>query len=343
MDLIKLYHKLPKKIKNSEKMTLYLMRAYKIITKRKKSAEKPNELMNFLFKSTNIETTGTLRNIQLVYLELLRFVDNVCNKYDLGYWLIYGTLIGAVRHEGFIPWDDDLDIAMMRNDYNKLMEVLPEEIKKYDFFKENCGLTRLVKLEENYYKDFYSVYDFGNDEHFKKFGFSKSFFLQLAWLKPYIKLDVFPFDYIKEESIDYYKKNYLGHKYYFRVLFNNDDFSYFEEFNKQNSKLGLTLEETDYIVEGIDATFFEDSGVLEKKSIFPLKNMNFEGYKFKCPNDTHEMLKFTFGDTYMNIPSNLNIHNFSEHNAELFDSKEEMDAAFEETIKYLKDINDNFS
>lgn len=342
MDVSKLYHRLPKKIKNSEKMTLYLMRIYNFIAKHRKSKEKPNHLMNFLFKSTNIKASGTLRNMQLVYLELLRFVVNICDKYGLEYWVTYGTLLGAVRHRGFIPWDDDLDISMMREDYNKLIEVLPTEIEKYDFFKENCGLTRLVTKDENYFKDFYSVYDLGNDEHFEKNDLSKSLFLQLAWMKPYIKLDIFPFDYIKNDSLDYYNKNYLGHKYYFRVLF-NEGYSLPDEFDEQFSKLGYSIEETDYIGEAIDATFFENFGGFNKDLIFPLKTIIFEGYEFKSPNKPHELLKLWYGDTYMDIPSKLWVHNFSEHNEELFDSIEEMDESFQKTIEYLKEINDNFS
>ena len=54
-----------------------------------------------------------LRRQQLRMLELLEAVDLVCKKYDIPYWLSSGTLIGAVRHQGFIPWDDDLDIEML--------------------------------------------------------------------------------------------------------------------------------------------------------------------------------------------------------------------------------------
>ena len=64
-----------------------------------------------------------LRRQQLRMLELLEAVDLVCKKYDIPYWLSSGTLIGAVRHQGFIPWDDDLDIEMLREDYLRLMKV----------------------------------------------------------------------------------------------------------------------------------------------------------------------------------------------------------------------------
>ena len=61
----------------------------------------------------------TIRESQLAALEILKKIDEYCNKLDIKYWLMYGTLIGAVRHDGFIPWDDDLDIAMFQDDYMK--------------------------------------------------------------------------------------------------------------------------------------------------------------------------------------------------------------------------------
>ena len=61
-------------------------------------------------------------------LEILCEIDRICKKHGIRYWLSSGTLIGAVRHGGFIPWDDDLDIEMMREDYDRLMDVLPGEL-----------------------------------------------------------------------------------------------------------------------------------------------------------------------------------------------------------------------
>lgn len=347
MDLSQLYKKLPNKIQKSEKFMIYSIRFAKSarkMLKRNKKESSPNHLLNFIFKTSTIKPEGTLKDIQLLYLELLRFIDNVCEKYGLEYCLTYGTLLGAIRHEGFIPWDDDCDILMMRNDFDKLIEVLPDEINKYDFFKENCALTRLVNSKDNYFEDFNNIYDkqLGHDEFFNSPGLGKSLFLQLGWLKPMVKLDIFPFDYINEESIDYYKKNYLGHKYYFRNLYSDENFSFDKEFNERFEKLGFSYEPTEFIAEGLDASFIDDFPPFEKELIFPTKRLKFEEYELKCPNKSHELLKLWYGNSYKNIPNNVIIHGYADYNLTLFESKSEMDQAFKEVIGYLKEINNNF-
>ena len=72
--------------------------------------------------------TSTLREHQLVMLEMLRVLDRVCSKHGISYQLFAGTALGAVRHSGFIPWDDDLDVVMLRNEYNRFLKVAPEEV-----------------------------------------------------------------------------------------------------------------------------------------------------------------------------------------------------------------------
>ena len=63
------------------------------------------------------------KKIWAIELDLLREFDRVCKKYNLKYYMWFGSLIGAIRHHGFIPWDDDLDVAMLREDYERFMEV----------------------------------------------------------------------------------------------------------------------------------------------------------------------------------------------------------------------------
>ena len=71
------------------------------------------------------------REYQLAQLELVKMVDELCSKLKLTYYIIGGTLLGAVRHGGFIPWDPDIDIAMPREDYEKMREYLRRKEDQY--------------------------------------------------------------------------------------------------------------------------------------------------------------------------------------------------------------------
>jgi lipopolysaccharide cholinephosphotransferase len=69
----------------------------------------------------------SLNEVKDVELGILNYIDNICKKHNLKYFLAYGTLLGAIRHKGFIPWDDDIDICMKRSDYDKLISILSNE------------------------------------------------------------------------------------------------------------------------------------------------------------------------------------------------------------------------
>lgn len=87
-----------------------------------------------LYKDFTDEQKAKLYEIQNIELKILGEVDRICKKYDLNYSLGGGTLLGAIRHKDFIPWDDDIDIDLKREDFNKLLSVLPDELgDEYEF------------------------------------------------------------------------------------------------------------------------------------------------------------------------------------------------------------------
>jgi len=72
---------------------------------------------------------------QAVLVELLEEIDRICKKHNIPYVVFCGTALGAVRHKGIIPWDDDLDVSMLRKDYEKFLEVAPAELKEQYFLQ----------------------------------------------------------------------------------------------------------------------------------------------------------------------------------------------------------------
>ena len=74
-----------------------------------------------------------LRKLQLVQLLSLLEIKRICDKHNIHYTPIGGTLLGTIRHKGFIPWDDDIDVGMLREEYNKFLEVAKDELRP-EFF-----------------------------------------------------------------------------------------------------------------------------------------------------------------------------------------------------------------
>ncbi len=81
--------------------------------------------------------TEKRKKVWATELKILERFDEVCNKHHLTYHAYYGTLLGAVRHQGFIPWDDDIDVIMFRDDYEKFQAIAPEEFTEPYFFQNS--------------------------------------------------------------------------------------------------------------------------------------------------------------------------------------------------------------
>ena len=86
-------------------------------------------------KNTEFKITKERRDVWKIELQMLEEFKRVCKKYHLKYFAFGGTMLGAIRHKGFIPWDDDIDLAMLRSDYDKLRKVADSEFKKPYFFQ----------------------------------------------------------------------------------------------------------------------------------------------------------------------------------------------------------------
>lgn len=96
--------------------------------------------------------SAKMKELWAVQLDLLCEFDRVCKKYNLKYILEHGTLLGAIRHKGYIPWDDDLDVSMLREDYDKLVEVGAKEFREPYFFQNrdyNGYDTALARLRRS--------------------------------------------------------------------------------------------------------------------------------------------------------------------------------------------------
>ena len=107
------------------------------------------------------KTRLTLDDMKRIELEIMTEIDRVCRENDISYVLMYGTLLGAHRHGGFIPWDDDIDICMYRDDYERFLEVFPQATNsdRYDVVNYRNGkgiypFTKVVDTTTVVYENF---------------------------------------------------------------------------------------------------------------------------------------------------------------------------------------------
>lgn len=233
-----------------------------------------------------------LRRQQLMMLGMVKELDRICRKYDIPYFLYGGTLIGAIRHNGFIPWDDDLDVGLMRKDYLRLMKVMPGELPEHIVLHNNDS-------DKNYFncfakmRDTRSFLDEGNYDKGLKYRC--------------VYVDIFPFE-----------KTWLPIQ---RLRLQSYAYTLYRAGNGNESslrKIRMLTWFNRYISFPILRTFCKLTGantltydlgipfhiVYDEKDIFPLTTHKFEDTELSVPGNSDHMLRTQFGD-YMRLPDDL--------------------------------------
>lgn len=123
---------------------------------------------------------STTYRMQQRMLELLKVLDDICRKHNITYWLSGGSMLGAVRHQGFIPWDDDLDVELLRPDYERLMHLLPSELP------DNMAL-QWHTTDKNYFFQYAKLRD-RNSSIYELNGYDRT------WKEHGVWIDIFPLE-----------------------------------------------------------------------------------------------------------------------------------------------------
>lgn len=242
---------------------------------------------------------SALRRQQHRMTEMLLAVDRVCRKHNIPYWLSSGTLLGAVRHGGYIPWDDDLDIELLRPDYEHLMRVLPDELPAdmvlqthetdpgYFFLFAKVRDTHSYLSESNRY-----------DRIFRHRG---------------IYIDIFPFE---KAPLPLHWISCRAHGFTYKIMKNPRHSD--EEARRRVMRLvKLNTRFTFPVLRALSALWptrlvrygwgvpYSDPRHLD--DIFPLSTVCFEGYDMPAPRDCNAYLTRKFGD-YMQLPDLDKLH-----------------------------------
>lgn len=207
---------------------------------------------------------------------MLRIFDRLCDEHGLSYWLDYGTLLGAARHRGFIPWDDDLDVSMERTEWNKAAEEIPPILKDMGFYarviseswfgfgykRDNTGLWMDVFC--------YECYKDEGDEPLSQLH--STIDQQLSFCRKHKTFNATP-----GISLEEMRANRLGT-------------IYSEEAQRGGqSHLFLSPEIQDQC----------SHNVFEYNDIFPLTKLEFEGAFMPVPRNWNKVLTATYGDWHL--------------------------------------------
>ena len=254
-----------------------------------------------------------LRKAQLKMVEILDAIDEICKRHHIDYWLAAGTLLGAIRHNGFIPWDDDCDIVMFRKDFEKFWAVAEKELPA-NMVRQNNDLDSRYPKRVN------------------KIRMNDTLLIEIdeTGNEPYhhgIFVDVFVLDYYPESAkkiadwlkivpaLHKKKKMYpktsvkrLGLSIFSGILylFHGMLRSYWK-----NSSKKYRNDEGQALI-GHEVNVF-DNVFITKDYLYPIRNdVLFEGRKFPIPNKSDEWLRLCYGD-YMVMPPVENRHIHAKH------------------------------
>ena len=230
-----------------------------------------------------------LRRQQLVMLDMVKELDRICRKHNIPYFLYGGTLLGAIRHNGFIPWDDDLDVGLMRKDYQRLMKVLPEELPSHIVLQTN-------DTDKNYFYFFAKLRD------------TRSFLDEGAYDRCFkyrgIFIDIFPFDKLQ---LPLQRLKLQSYAYTLYRKGNGDGAA----LRKIRALTWFNRHISFPVLRGISRltggkTLTYDFGipfhiVYDEKDVFPLTTHRFEDTELSVPGNSDHMLRSQFGD-YMRLP-----------------------------------------
>jgi len=236
-----------------------------------------------------------LRILQLKMLEILVVVTDICDKYNLPYWISGGTLLGAIRHGGFIPWDDDIDIELLRPDYKKLLRILPKELPDYLYLQTPGDKSNRLLFAKVRDKNSIVRSEEEDMARYKEKG---------------IFIDIFP-----EERSYRWMKDIVDFFYgrAFRRLKRGRPFHSFRYFYEYATSLFLypigvglmwlarsicAITKPDNILHsyGIGNSTNHNAGYM-----FPVGKVTFEGKEFSAPKKVDTYLRKQYGD-YMIIP-----------------------------------------
>ena len=227
------------------------------------------------------KATGSFREFQNISLDLIKFFDSICRKNNIKYWIMFGTLLGAFRHKGFIPWDDDVDICILHSDLEKLQTVL----------KEECAKSTTVSFR-NFCPDAYGLL----------YSKMSPIFKRRPWL------DIFVFYFMSDEiDLNEHKKNFNTIKKTYINLKNVNNDLYREKVSEAMNTISVK-EPSSRVFLGLQTTTGRYA-VFEYDDIFPLTEVEFEGVSLFAPRNYRKLLESYYGNIY-NYPVKIGSHLF---------------------------------